>query len=55
MKQFVRALNTNGEYFQHIVSVLPALLFKKVKEDVFDESQIHTLVLYILQLCLDEQ
>ncbi|KAK4327299.1 hypothetical protein Pmani_002240 [Petrolisthes manimaculis] len=44
MKQFVRALNTDGECFQHIVSALPALSFEKLKAGVFDGPQIRALV-----------
>ena len=44
MKQFVRALNTDGECFQHIVSALPASSFEKIKAGVFDGPQIRALV-----------
>lgn len=44
IKQFVKALNTDGESFQHIVSALPALLFEKIKAGVFDGPQIRALV-----------
>lgn len=44
MKQFVKALNTDGECFQYIVSVFPALSFEKIKAGVFDGPQIRTLV-----------
>ncbi len=44
MKQFVKALSTEGECFQHIVSAFPALSFEKIKAGVFDGSQIRALV-----------
>ena len=44
MKQFVKALNTDGECFQHIFSVLPGLSFEKIKAGVFNGPQIHALV-----------
>ena len=44
MKHFVRALNTDGECFQHIVLVLPAFSFENIKAGVFDWLQICTLV-----------
>ena len=44
MKQFVNALNTDGECFQHAFSVLPGLSFEKIKASVFNGSQIRALV-----------
>ena len=44
IKQFVKALNTDGECFQHIFSVLPGLSFEKIKAGVFNGPQIRTLV-----------
>ena len=44
MKQFVNALNTDGECFQHVFSVLPGLSFEKIKASVFNGSQIRALV-----------
>ena len=44
MKQFIRALNNDGECFQHTVSVLPALSFEKIKVGVFDGPHIRALV-----------
>ena len=44
MKQFVKALNTDDECFQHIFSVLPGLLFEKIEASVFNGPQIRTLV-----------
>ena len=44
MKPFVRALNTDAECFQHIVSVHIVLSFKRIKADVLDGTQIHALV-----------
>ena len=36
LKQFVKALDSDGEYFQHIVSASLKLSFDKIKADVFD-------------------
>ena len=36
MKQFVKALDSDGECFQHIVSGFPKLFFEKIKAGVFD-------------------
>ena len=44
MKQFAKALNTDGECFQHIFSVLPGLSFEKIKAGVFNGPQIRALV-----------
>ena len=44
MKQFVKALDSDGEYFQHMVSAFPKLSFDKTKAGVFDGAQIRTLV-----------
>ena len=44
MKQFVKALDSEGECFQHIVSAFPKLLFDKIKAGVFNGPQICTLV-----------
>ena len=44
MKQFVKALNTDGECFQHIFSELPGLSFEKIKVGVFNGPQIRALV-----------
>ena len=41
IKQFVRALNTDGEYFQHS---LGSLCFVKIEAGVFDGSQICALI-----------
>ena len=46
MKQFVKALDTDGECFQHIFSVFPGLSFEKIKAGVFDRPQIRALVRY---------
>ena len=40
MKQFVKALNTDGECFQHIFSALLGLSFEKIKAGVFNGPQI---------------
>lgn len=44
MKQFVKALNSEGNCFQHIVSAFPSLSFEKIKAGVFDGPQIRALV-----------
>ena len=44
MKQFVKALGSDGKYFQHIFSAFSKLSFDKTKADVFDGPQICTLV-----------
>jgi len=43
MKQFVKALDRDGECFQHIVSAFPKLSFDKIKAGVFDGPQIRTI------------
>ena len=44
MKQFVKALDTEGECFQHIITAIPGLSFEKIKAGVFDGPQIRTLI-----------
>ena len=44
MKQFVKALETEGEYFQHIITGLPGLSFEKIRAGVFDGPLIRTLI-----------
>ena len=44
MKQFVKALETEGESFQHIITTLPGLSFEKICAGVFDDPQIRTLI-----------
>ena len=44
MKQFVKALETEGECFQHIITALPGLLFEKIRAGVFDGLQIRTII-----------
>lgn len=44
MKQFVKALRTDSECFQHIAFSFPALSFEKIKAGVFDGPQIRALV-----------
>ena len=44
MKQFVKALSSDGECFQYIVSAFPALSIEKIKAGVFDGPQIRALV-----------
>ena len=43
MKLFVKALDSDDNYFQHIVSVFSIFLFYKIKAGVFDVPQIRTL------------
>ena len=40
----MKALDSNGECFQHIVSAFPKLFFDKIKAGVFDGPQIRILV-----------
>lgn len=44
MKQYVKALDRNGECFQYILSKFPSLSYEKVKAGVFDGPQIRTLL-----------
>ena len=44
MKQFVKALETEGECFQHIIRTLPGLSLEKIKASVFDGPQLITLM-----------
>ena len=44
MKQFVRALDTDGKFFYHIVLVFLALSFEKIKTCVHDGPQIRALI-----------
>ena len=44
MKQIVKALDTKGECFKHIITVIVGLSFKKIKAGVFDGPQIRTLI-----------
>ena len=44
IKQFVKALDSDSEYFQHRVFAFPKLLFDKTKAGTFDKPQIRTLV-----------
>ena len=44
MKQFVKALDTDGECFRHILSAFPKLSFDKIKAGVFDGTKIRTIV-----------
>ena len=40
MKQFEKALNTNGKCFQYLIHAFPKLFCDKIKADVFDGPQI---------------
>ena len=44
MKQFIKALKTEGEGFQHIITALPRLSFEKIRAGVLDGPQIRTLI-----------
>ena len=44
MKQFVKALNEEGQCFQYIMSQFPQLYDAKIKEGIFDGPQIHKLL-----------
>jgi len=43
MKQFVKALDKTGQYFQHLVKKFPKLSEAKLKEGIFDGLQIRTM------------
>lgn len=44
MKQFVKALPTEGDCFKYLVSKFPSLSFEKIKAGVFDGPQIRQLL-----------
>lgn len=44
MKQFVKALPTEGDCFKYLISAFPSLSFEKIKAGVFDGPQIRQLV-----------
>ena len=44
MKQYVKALDTDGACFQYIYSTFPQLSFEKIKGGIFDGPQIRTLM-----------
>ena len=44
MKQFVKALNKEGDCFQNICSALPGLSYEKVKAGVFDGHHIRQVI-----------
>lgn len=44
MKQFVRALSTEGDCFKYIISAFPSLSYEKIKAGVFDGPQIRQLI-----------
>lgn len=44
MKQFVKALSTEGDCFKYLISAFPSLSFEKIKAGVFDGPQIRQLV-----------
>ena len=44
MKQFVKALDKEGDCFQYICSAFPGLSYEKVKAGVFDGSHIRQLI-----------
>lgn len=44
MKQFVRALDTNGDCFEYIAQKFPSLLTEKLKGRIFDGPQTLLLV-----------
>ena len=43
MKQFVKALDSDNECFQHIIYAFSKFLFDKIKAGVFNVPQIRTL------------
>jgi len=44
MKQFVKALDKNGDCLRYIRSRFPATSYEKVKARIFDGQQIRTLM-----------
>ena len=44
MKQFVKALKTDSDCFQYIVTSLPGLSIEKKKAEVFNGPQIRYLI-----------
>lgn len=44
MKDFVKALSIQGDFFKYIISVFPNLSYVKIKAGVFDGSQIRQLI-----------
>src|SRR5678816_439937 len=44
MKQFVKALDHDGECFHYICSTFPGLSYEKKKAEIFDDPQIRTLL-----------
>lgn len=44
MKQFVKALPTEGDCFKYLISAFPRLSFEKIKAGVFDGPQIRQLI-----------
>ena len=54
MKQFVKALNTNGKCFQYLIYSFPKLSYDKIKAGVFDKPQIRLLV-RVKQVCRNDE
>ena len=44
MKQFVKALDKNGDCFNYIAKTFPGLSMEKLKASIFDGLQIHKLM-----------
>jgi len=44
MKQFVKALPTEGDWFNYLISAFSSLSFEKIKAGVFDGPQIRQLI-----------
>lgn len=44
IKQFVKALNKDGECFKYIINGFPKLSYEKIKGGVFDGPQIRKLI-----------
>ena len=44
MKQFVKALDTDGNCFKYLCESFPALSYDKIKAGVFDGTQIRQLM-----------
>ena len=58
MKQFVKALNKEGQCFQYIMSHFPQLSEAKLKEGIFDGPQIRKLLkgdVFVIKMTLTEK
>ena len=44
MKQFVKTLDKNGDYFNYVAKTFPGLSMEKLKAGIFDGPQIRKLM-----------